>query len=258
MSTPACKPATQPFHHHPLQIVTIFFFDPRSTCHNPLNLANPPLNLHPGSTESSSTSRTRPTPYTEQFSVSSRPPSSGCFSPPAGLGVNTHSRLPPRPQPVWLTPRYFLTARTTFRFPSPFAHFPNVRPRGLKPPARSRVIRSPQSLPRPWPRSFSLPRSWAPRAPHPHRRSHSSSLPGRGRLPGSRRRRVRTARLPRTTRRLTGTEWPPTTPPWLRKQGRERAEERCGAGEREGKQNNRAAGFPKCLLCLLRGQTPTD
>lgn len=44
---------------------------------------------------------------------------------------------------------------------------------------------------------------------------------------------------------MTGTEWPPTTPPWLYEQGRERGEERRGTGEWEGTLNNPAAGSPK-------------
>lgn len=44
---------------------------------------------------------------------------------------------------------------------------------------------------------------------------------------------------------MTGTEWPPTTPPWLYEQGRESGEEKRGAGEWEGTQDDPAAGSPK-------------
>lgn len=51
MSTPACVPAMQPFHRHPLEIVNESSLRP-PTCPNPLNLANAPLN-HPGSVDGS-------------------------------------------------------------------------------------------------------------------------------------------------------------------------------------------------------------
>lgn len=96
MSRPVCKPAMQPFHHHPLKILTNFSYDHPAPI---LSIFNLPVN-HPG--------------------LSGPLLRYGPFSHLPGPGVNAHSlEYLPRPQPVFLTPRYFPTACTTLHSPPP-------------------------------------------------------------------------------------------------------------------------------------------
>lgn len=170
-----------------------------------------------------------------------RLPGSGVLPHLSGLGVDAHSPEH-RPARTLFSSHPVISPPPARPYaPLPFSPFLDARLPGRPPPA-GRAIRLPPGPLRP------LPRAGSPGAPHPHRRSRSSSPPWRGRLPSSRRcRRARTARPRRTTRTLMGTEWPPTAPPWLRERGQERGKERCGAGEREGKANNPAAASPKPL-----------
>lgn len=191
------------------------------TCPDPLSLSNPPLN-HPGSED--------------KFA----PPLHWCLAPtcPVSALTPTSGNISPPPVCFPHTPLFPHRLQDPSP-PSPLAHFPDA-------PSRGWSLQDARMMCRPWPPRVPLPRSGSPGAPHPHRRSCSSSSPGRGRLPGSRcHRRAQRTRPRRTTRRRTGTEWLPTAPPWLREQRRERGEERCGTGDREGRENNPAAVSPK-------------
>lgn len=198
-----------------------------------LSPAMPPFHHHPLKVVPNRASYNQPAPI---LSVSDPPP-----NPPGFGGPLSRTAALPHPPALYSAsppptcfPRapLFPPRRHDPTLPSPLAHFhfPAAAPGGCLPPSAS-----------PPPR----PRTGSPGAPHQRRRSRSFSPPGRSRLPGSRR-RERRARPRRTTRRRTEIEWPPTAP-WQREQGRERGDERCGAGEREGREDNPAAGSTKPL-----------